>query len=107
MQDQRAHVRRLVQAHAKLASANGKQWVEVQLLDISRMGLAFASAETVEEGSTRMLRFSLPDSPVTNEVFVKIVHNGSAGANGTIRVGARFAAIEQACTERIAAFVAQ
>ncbi len=107
MQDQRAHVRRLVQSHAKLASANGKEWTVVQLLDISRMGLAFAAAQAVEEGSTRMLHFSLPDEQQTNEVLVKIVHNSSAGVASGVRVGARFAAIDQLCSARIAAFVGQ
>lgn len=108
MQEQRTSTRRLLQVRAMVADADAdaSRWSVVDLLDISRMGVAFASDAPMSAGNSCLLRFKFPDQSELNEVVLTIVHSAQAGAGTGIRVGARFAVIDPACLARIAAFIA-
>lgn len=105
MQEKRAHKRKLLLAEAVIADASGSAWSTIVLLDISSIGVAFASAQIMERDDIRMLRFCLPGSPRRHDAAVCVVHSSSAGVPSGYRVGAKFSAIDPATLELIADFV--
>ena len=104
MQEQRAYVRRLIQSEAMIADALGENWRRVQMLDVSRMGLAFASADAMESGVTHMFNFFLPGNSRRFEVVVKVVHCATNGTVSAFRIGARFVAVDDDTVALIAQF---
>src|SRR4051812_21648726 len=105
MREKRAHIRKLMLVDASVADAAGMNWRPVLLLDISPLGASFASAQSMDGGTTAMLRFCMPGSAHRHETVVSIVHSSSTSVPSGFRVGARFVAIDAATTERILDFV--
>ena len=104
MEEQRVHIRKLVHGEASIADQSGDLWCAVQVLDISHMGVAFASAEKMDSGVTRMFRFFLPGSTERHTAVVKVVH--CSDAQSGFRIGARFASIKSESKESIITFIA-
>jgi len=93
--EKRAHFRRSLQADAAIADVTGDGWNQVQLLDISRSGVALISKEALEAGLSRALRFSLPDSAKRINVVGKVAHCTPHTYLGGYRVGIQFSRIHE------------
>lgn len=105
MQDRRAHLRKLMLVAASVGDASGTTWHPVLFLDISRIGITFASARIMESGAAHMVRFCFPGSARRHEVVVKILHSSNENVFTGYRVGARFIAVDAGTVGLIAEFV--
>ncbi|MES2317103.1 MAG: PilZ domain-containing protein [Pseudomonadota bacterium] len=105
MPEKRAHTRRLMREGAVLASAAGESRHPVVMLDISRVGVCFASPALLDSGSRHILDFQLPGMPQTHETVIQVVHTSESGVPAGYRVGARFVHMEAETSESIAHFV--
>lgn len=105
MDEKRAYTRRLMREDAVLADASGSARYPVVMLDISRVGVSFASPTQLETGSRHLLNFRLPGNAQLQETVLQVVHSTSAGVPAGFRVGARFVHIQPETTESIASFV--
>lgn len=105
MSEKRADTRRLMQEDAVLADAAGAARHPVVLLDISRLGVSFASPTLLDSGSRHILDFKLPGMPVPHETVVQVVHSSEGGVPSGYRVGARFVHIAPETTDSIVQFV--
>ncbi|WP_165497715.1 PilZ domain-containing protein [Pseudoduganella albidiflava] len=104
-EQRRAHVRRLLQVEASLSNDNRSRTWRVHLTDIARMGVGFVAAEPLTDCVHGVLRFRFPDSTVTDEVHIRIVHCRAIGAAGRVQCGARIHTMSDACVERIMEYV--
>lgn len=80
------------------------QWT-VHLIDLSRGGVAFASALPLEFGASFVLSFSLPGADKPCAVLGSVVYCGATGASGLYRVGARLLRTSPETQELILDFV--
>jgi hypothetical protein len=105
MDEKRAHTRQLMREDAVLADATGAARYPVVILDISRVGVSFASPAQLEAGSRHILNFRLPGNAQVQETVLQVVHSTSAGVPAGFRIGARFVHIASDTTDIIASFV--
>jgi hypothetical protein len=91
--EQRAYVRRLLDAEGTMANALGNAWSQIRILDISRMGIAFATDELLIVNTSRAMSLRLPDSSEPIKFIAKIV-NRSPRTDIGFRVGANFVKID-------------
>ena len=105
MHEKRAHTRRLMREEAVLADASGAMRHPVVMLDISRLGVCFTSADELESGSRHILDFRLPGNSQLQETVIQVVHSSRAGVPAGFRVGARFVHMGADTSEHIASFV--
>jgi hypothetical protein len=105
MDPRREHVRRLLQVDAYISDIHGKHTAATQIVDISRMGVAFVSDQAMPTDEQLLLSFSFPGSAIRNEITLTVLHSNSVGSQGRFRSGARFIAISEACADRIVDYV--
>lgn len=105
MDPRREHVRRLLQVDAYLIDPHGKNTTAAQIVDISRMGVAFVSDHAIPVDEPFVLSFAFPGSAIRNEITLTVVHSQQVGSQGRYRNGARFLAISEACADRIVDYV--
>nr|WP_315256708.1 PilZ domain-containing protein [uncultured Duganella sp.] len=105
MDPRREHVRRLLQVDAYISDACGQHTQPTQIIDISRMGVAFVSDHAMPTDEQFLLNFSFPGSTIRNEITLTVVHSNAVGTHGRFRNGARFIAISEACADRIVDYV--
>ncbi len=103
MRELRVHLRRLLQSTASIIDAQGVLWHSVQLLDISRMGVAFSCTHEMQCGAVCQILFCLPGQTMRNEATLRIVHCAPSASG--YRLGARIIELEQQCADRIVEFV--
>lgn len=106
MEDKRAHRRKTLHAEASIADVLGNTWSRIELLDISESGLAFLAGEDFTPGSSRMLRFHLPDHAERLSALCRVVHCTRHSYLGGFRVGTVFVRMEEGNVQAIAHFVA-
>lgn len=105
MDPRREHVRRLLQVDAYITDIHGKHNLPAQIIDISRMGVAFVSEQVMPTNEQFVLNFSFPGSAIRNEITLTVLHSAAIGTQGRFRNGARFIAISEDCAERIFDYV--
>ncbi|WP_432377611.1 PilZ domain-containing protein [Duganella sp. P38] len=105
MDPRREHVRRLLQVDAYVSDIHGQSSRPTQIIDISRMGVAFVSDHAMPTDEQLLLNFSFPGSAIRNEITLTVVHSNAIGTHGRFRNGARFIAISEACADRIVDYV--
>lgn len=105
MDPRREHVRRLLQVDAYITNIDGATTVPAQIIDISRMGVAFVSDHAIPAHQQFVLSFSFPGSEIRNEITLTVLHSAAIGTHGRYRNGARFTAISEACADRIFEYV--
>jgi hypothetical protein len=105
MDPRREHVRRLLQVDAYITDIHGEHAAPTQIIDISRMGVAFVSDHPMPTDEQFVLSFCFPGSSIRNEITLNIVHSNAVGTHGRYRNGARFLAISDACADRIVDYV--
>ena len=105
MHEKRAQTRGLMREDAVLAANDGQARKPVIKLDISRLGVCFASPEALEASSRHLLVFALSGKPQAHETVVQVVHSSTAGVPSGFRIGARFVHIQPETTDEIVAFV--
>jgi len=109
MDPRREHVRRLLQVEAYISDTRGQESTATptvaQIIDISRMGVAFVSDHAMRTDEPYVLNFCFPGSAIRNELTLSVVHSGEIGSHGRFRNGARFLAISEACADRIVDYV--
>ena len=105
MDPRREHVRRLLQVDAYITDIQGKHTTAAQIIDISRMGVAFVSAHAMPINEQFLLHFSFPGSAIRNEITLTVLHSTPVGTQGRFRNGARFLAISDECAARIFEYV--
>ena len=79
--------------------------LHVQIIDISRMGVAFVSHEPMATDTQYRFSFCFPGSAVVHEVVAVVLHSTPLGEHGRFRNGARFVQISEASSERIVDYV--
>jgi len=105
MNHQREHVRRLLQASASVTDeTKGRTW-HAQIIDISRMGVAFVTSEQLEPDDHFHFSFSFPGNEVMCEAVIHLVYSRPVGETAHFRNGARFVDITEDCVERIVDYV--
>jgi len=105
MDPRREHVRRLLQVDAYITDTHGKHTHPTQIIDISRMGVAFVSDHAMPTDEQLLLNFCFPGSAIRNEITLTVLHSNAIGTQGRYRSGARFIAISEACADRIVDYV--
>ena len=105
MREKRAHARKLMQEDAFLWDAEGNVRRPVVMLDISRAGVAFTSADLLEDGVLHRLQFCLPGHTERHESMLEVVRSTTTGVPAGYRVGARFVQVAPETIERISGFV--
>lgn len=101
--DRREHVRRMLRVPARLHGFDRD--TTVQLIDICRAGVAFASATPLELGATLALSFELPTSAGSNAVSGTVVYCRLMAQSGLYKIGARLQLMPEETVERIVDFV--
>jgi hypothetical protein len=105
MDPRREHVRRLLQVDAYITDIHGKNTLPAQIIDISRMGVAFVSPHAMPINEQFVLNFSFPGSAIHNEITLTVLHSAAIGTQGRFRNGARFITISEECADRIFEYV--
>ena len=105
MDPRREHVRRLLQVEAYISDIQGKNTSAMQIIDISRMGVAFVSDHPISTDEPYLLNFCFPGSAIRNELTLTVLHSSEVGSQGRYRNGARFMAISDATADRIVDYV--
>ncbi|NYE60300.1 hypothetical protein FHW58_001452 [Duganella sp. 1224] len=90
---------------AYLTDIHGQHTQPAQIIDISRMGVAFVSDQAMPADEQFVLNFCFPGSAIRNEITLTVVHSHPVGTHGRYRSGARFMAISEACADRIVDYV--
>lgn len=90
---------------AHISDMHGHHTQPTQIIDISRMGVAFVSDHAMPTDEQLLLNFSFPGSAIRNEIKLTVVHSNAVGTHGRFRNGARFIAISEACADRIVDYV--
>src|SRR5471030_461387 len=101
MDPRREHVRRLLQVDAHISDMDGQNYVVTQIIDISRMGVAFLSDHPLPTDTNHVLTFCFPGSSIQNKVTLTVLHSALIGTHGRYRNGARFLAIPDQAAELI------
>ena len=105
MNHQREHVRRLLQAAASVTDeTKGRTW-HAQIIDISRMGVAFVTSEQLEPDDQFHFSFMFPGTDFPCEAVIHLVYSRPVGETAHFRNGARFVEISDACVEHIVDYV--
>ena len=105
MDPRREHVRRLLQVDAHVSDMDGRNTAVVQIIDISRMGVAFLSNHQLPVNNGYVLDFCFPGSPVQNKVTLTVLNSAVIGSHGRYRNGARFLCIPDAAADLIVDYV--
>lgn len=105
MDPRREHVRRLLQVDAHICGMDGQNSTVTQIIDISRMGVAFLSDHPLPTDSNYELTFSFPGNPVQNKVTLTVLHSALIGTHGRYRNGARFLTIPAEAIDLIVDYV--
>jgi hypothetical protein len=95
----------LLQVDAYISDIRGQTTSPTQIIDISRMGVAFVSDHAMRTDEPYVLNFCFPGSAIRNELTLSVVHSSEIGTQGRFRNGARFMAISEACADRIVDYV--
>ena len=106
-EEKRLHFRKFLRAEASIADVLGNTWTAINFLDISRSGAAFISPSALAPGSSRTVRFCLPENPKRISVICKIVHCAEHPYLSGYRVGVEFARIQSDDVDLIDGFIAQ
>lgn len=101
--ERREHLRRMLRVPAQLNQPGPPD--AVQLIDICRAGVAFASAGPLLLGSGISLSFDLPTSPGTNTVSGEVVYCKQMPQSGLYKIGVRLHPMRDEIVERIVDFV--
>jgi hypothetical protein len=105
MNHQREHVRRLLQATASVTDEDrGRTW-HAQIIDISRMGVAFVTNEQLVVDDHFHFSFMFPGTNFPCEAVIKMVYSRPVGETAHFRNGARFVEISDSCVEQIVDYV--
>jgi hypothetical protein len=105
MNHQREHVRRLLQAAASVTDEDkGRTW-HAQIIDISRMGVAFITSEQLVTDDHFHFSFMFPGTNFPCEAVIKMVYSRPVGETAHFRNGARFVEISDSCVEQIVDYV--
>lgn len=80
-------------------------WSQVNLLNISVAGLAFASDENLPAGALRRFRFYLPDNQEMINLIIKIGYSRNHSFRTGFRIGATFLNIKEAGLVLISQFI--
>jgi hypothetical protein len=105
MDPRREHVRRLLQVDAHVSDMDGQNKAAAQIIDISRMGVAFLSDHPLPLNRSYMLDFCFPGSAIQNKVTLTVLHSALIGTHGRYRNGARFLSIPDATADLIVDYV--
>ncbi|MRW92005.1 PilZ domain-containing protein [Duganella sp. FT80W] len=105
MDPRREHVRRLLQVDAYITDLHGDHPAPAQIIDISRMGVAFVSDRQLLADAQFVLSFCFPGSSERNDITLTVLHSNPVGTQGRYRNGARFLSISDASAERIFEYV--
>ncbi|WP_444843435.1 PilZ domain-containing protein [Duganella caerulea] len=105
MDPRREHVRRLLQVDAHISDMDGQNTAVTQIIDISRMGVAFLSDHAMPLDTSYVMTFSFPGSPVQNKVTLTVLHSALIGTHGRYRNGARFLTIPDEAADLIVDYV--
>lgn len=105
--DKRMHFRKSLHAEASIADVLGNTWSQINFLDISRNGAAFISPDELATGSSRMVRFHLPNNPTRISAICKIIHCAAHTYLPGYRVGAEFVRIDSEDVKLIDDFIAK
>lgn len=105
--DKRMHFRKSLHAEALIADVLGNTWSHINFLDISRSGAAFISPDELTTGSSRMVRFYLPNNPTRISAICKIIHCAAHTYLPGYRVGAEFVRIDSEDVKLIDDFIAK
>jgi hypothetical protein len=95
----------LLQVDAYISDIRGRNTSATQIIDISRMGVAFVSDHAMQTDEPYLLNFCFPGSAIRNELTLSVIHSTEVGSQGRYRNGARFMAISEACADRIVDYV--
>jgi hypothetical protein len=95
----------LLQVDAYISDIQGQNTSSTQIIDISRMGVAFVSEQPMRTDEPYLLNFCFPGSTIRNQLTLSVVHSSEVGTQGRFRNGARFMAISVACADRIVDYV--
>jgi hypothetical protein len=105
MDPRREHVRRLLQVDAHVSDMDGRNTAVVQIIDISRMGVAFVSDHQLPLNNGYVLDFCFPGSSIQNKVTLTVLHSALIGTHGRYRNGARFLSIPDVAADLIVEYV--
>jgi hypothetical protein len=103
LDERREHLRRMLRVPALLGDREAPS--AVQLIDICRAGVAFASAGPLAMGASISLSFQLPTAPDPNTVGGDVVYCGRMPQSGLYKVGVRLYPMPEELVERIVDFV--
>lgn len=102
--EQREHLRRMLRVPAYLDAPDAHN--PIQLIDICRAGVAFASKPPLELGSTFTVSFELPTAQgIVNTVSGEVVYCKLLPQSGLHKIGARLHEVDDEIVERIVDFV--
>lgn len=104
--EKRMHFRKSLRADASIADVLGNTWSPITFLDISRNGVAFICPDELPTGSSRMMRFHLPNNRKRINTICKVVHSAAHSYLPGFRIGAEFVRIDTADVELIEHFIA-
>jgi len=93
MIEQRVYARKLLEIDAAMADEYGNFIRWVKLLNISRMGIAFAIDDALAAGELYVFHFGLPGKEEQISFTASIVHTSTNTDVAKFRIGARFAKI--------------
>lgn len=99
----REHLRRMLRVPIRLSAPHSAN--TVQLIDVCRAGVAFASSAPLELGSSVTLTFQLPTAPDPNTVGGEVVYCSQMPQSGLHKVGVRLRPVPDDIVERIVDFV--
>ncbi len=94
MIEQRVYARKLLEIEAAMADEYGNFIRWVKLLNISRMGIAFAIDDELAPGELYVFQFNLPDHAEEISFTASIVHSSKNTDIAKFRIGARFVKID-------------
>jgi hypothetical protein len=102
--ERREHLRRMLRVPACLDAPGAHN--PIQLIDICRAGVAFASKPPLALGSILKVSFELPTAPgILNTVSGDVVYCKLMAQSNLFKIGARLHPMDQAIVERIVDFV--
>ena len=103
--DKRRHFRKALHTEASIADVLGNTWSPINFLDISRTGAAFLADTELATGSSRTIRFALPEDPRRITAVCKIIHCAAHSYLPGFRIGAEFVRIDSVDIEMIDQFI--
>lgn len=103
--DKRRHFRKALRTEASIADVLGNTWSEITCLNISRNGVAFIASTELPAGSSRTIKFQLPNEPRHITAVCKVIHCAAHSYLPGFRIGAEFVRIDHEDVELIDNFV--